>query len=113
MARETVQVFFDDLTGDPVEADDVQTIKFSWEGKDYLIDLSPKNADLMEKQIQPWVDVATEVKETKRKPTPKRRNDLDKVREWAREQGMEVSDRGRVPIKILEAYDSRDKSDKS
>lgn len=110
MARETVQIYFDDLTGEPVEADEVRTIRFSWEGKDYIIDLSPKNADLMEKQIKPWVEVATEVKEAKKKPTPKaRRNDLDQVREWARENGMKVSDRGRVAQKILDAYDNRNK----
>lgn len=110
MARETVQIYFDDLTGEPVEADDVQTIKFAWEGKPLRLDLTEENADKLEEVMKPYLDAATLVTSSEIKKTPKpRRTDLDKVRSWARENGMEVSDRGRVPIKILDAYDNRNK----
>lgn len=121
MARETVQIYFDDLTGEPVEADEVQTIKFAWEGKALRLDLNQENAEVLEEVMKPYLDAATLVtsSEIKKSPKPKR-TDLNEVRSWARENGMEVSDRGRVPIKVLDAYDNRnktqddgDKSDKS
>lgn len=121
MARETVQIYFDDLTGEPVEADEVQTIKFAWEDKALRLDLNQENAEVLEEVMKPYLDAATLVtsSEIKKSPKPKR-TDLNEVRSWARENGMEVSDRGRVPIKVLDAYDNRnktqddgDKSDKS
>lgn len=110
MARETVQVYFDDLTGEPVEADEVQTIKFAWEGKALRLDLNQENADKLEQLMKPYLDAATLVTSSEIKKAPKpRRTDLNEVRSWAREQGMTVSDRGRVPIKVLDAYDNRNK----
>ena len=110
MARETVQIYFDDLTGEPVEADEVQCIKFAWEGKALRLDLNQENADQLEELMKPYLDAATLVtsSEIKKSPKPKR-TDLDAVRSWAREQGMEVSSRGRVPNRILDAYDNRNK----
>ena len=110
MARETIQVYFDDLTGEPVEADDVRSIKFAWEGKALRLDLNQENAEKLEEVMKPYLDAATLVTSSEIKKAPKpRRTDLDKVRSWARENGMEVSDRGRVPIKVLDAYDNRNK----
>lgn len=43
MARETIQVYFDDLTGEPVEADEVKNIKFAWEGKALRLELNEEN----------------------------------------------------------------------
>lgn len=110
MARETIQVYFDDLTGEPVEADEVRSIKFAWEGKPLRLDLNEENADKLEEVMKPYLDAATLVTSSEIKKSPKpRRTDLDAVRSWAREQGMKVSDRGRVPNRILDAYDNRNK----
>ena len=42
-------------------------------------------------------------------PTPPRRPSIDReqnqaIRDWARKRGMKVSDRGRIPAEVLEAY---------
>lgn len=42
-----------------------------------------------------------------RRTTTKSRYDPKVVRQWAREQGMEVSDKGRIPPDVLKAYNFR------
>ena len=39
-------------------------------------------------------------------PLPRTSSDTQKVREWARANGYEVSDRGRIPASVREAYDA-------
>jgi hypothetical protein len=109
MAKTTTVHITDDLDG----SKDATEFTFSFNGVDYVIDLSKKNAAAMEKALKPYLDAATKVSgrsgTTSRKKASKAgrsRNDVAKVREWAREQGLEVSDRGRVPAAIVEQYEA-------
>jgi uncharacterized membrane protein len=109
VAKTTVTHITDDLDG----SKDATEVAFSFDGVDYTIDLSKKNAAAMGKALQPYLDVATKVSgrgNRARRTTPSRatgpRKDLAAVREWARAQGLEVSDRGRVPAAVVEQYDA-------
>lgn len=46
-------------------------------------------------------------------PTPGRPDESRAIREWARANGYELNDRGRIPVKVVEAYDNRDKRKKA
>ena len=119
MARQIVVEHVDDIDGTSIDDGKGETIAFSVDGIDYEIDLSAKNATQFHKKLDYYIEHATRVGGRKNRtagtlhsggsPTKPARRDRDHVRavrEWAREQGYEVGDRGRVPTDIVEAYDA-------
>lgn len=101
----------DDLDGTVLEDGQGKQITFSVEGRAYEIDLSDRNADKFYSAIAPFVDAARSVSRgtstaRRTRSTSRRSGDVDlaAVREWARANGHTVSDRGRVPSTILDAY---------
>jgi nucleoid-associated protein Lsr2 len=101
MAQKMVVEVLDDIDGSPAD----RTVTFGLDGKDYEIDLSDKNADQLAKALEPFVAGARKVSAGRRSPAAVK-HDQSAVREWARSQGMQVSDRGRIPASISEAYSS-------
>jgi hypothetical protein len=107
----TLVELIDDLDGGKAE----RSIAFGWDGNTYEIDLSKKNATALEKLLRPYVEAARKVRRpvarSARASTPAgRRPDLGQIREWARANGLEVSDRGRIAASVQEAYDAAHKS---
>lgn len=100
----------DDLSGD--EAD--ETIEFGLDGKNYEIDLTTDNAKKMRDVLADYVAAARRAAGPARRRAASsngaaRRPSVDReqnqaIREWARKRGMKVSDRGRIPAEVLEAY---------
>ena len=111
MAQKVQVILVDDIDGG--EAD--ETVSFALDGVSYEIDLSESNATELRDALAQWVGHARRVggRSTARRAAaaPKKngaaaaRPDLTEVRSWAREQGYEVSDRGRVSAQILQAYE--------
>jgi hypothetical protein len=54
MAQKVAVVLEDDLTGGPAE----QTVRFSFDGADYEIDLNAKNAAALHRQLAPYIEHA-------------------------------------------------------
>jgi hypothetical protein len=109
MARkvETIVTMTDDLDGSKAD----RTLLFGVDGTSYEIDLSKKNATAFEKALAPYVAAGRKVKATRGRrgataTSTGRRPDLGQVREWARANGHQVSDRGRIPATVLDAYDA-------
>jgi hypothetical protein len=109
VAKTTVTHITDDLDG----SKDATEVAFSFDGVDYTIDLSKKNAAAMAKAFKPYLEAATKVsgRSTRSRRTGNARasvprKDLAAVREWARGQGIDVSDRGRIPAAVIEQYDA-------
>jgi hypothetical protein len=104
-----VQILLEDDTDKSV-AD--ETVAFALDGVNYEIDLSSTNAARLRDEMSHWVGHA---RPTGGRRVPGRRRgggsaaakraNVSAVREWARAQGMQVSDRGRVPGSVQEAYD--------
>lgn len=108
MARTTVVHITDDLDGS-AGADQVT---FGYQGVDYTIDLTKKNRVAFEKALKPYIDAA------RRSPrsTPRRKGgspgasrNLKAIRSWARENGLDISDRGRVPQEVVSKYEAAHK----
>lgn len=113
MATETFTRLVDDLDGSKAE----RTVDFSWGGKTYSIDLSRKNIAALEKSLQPYIGAARVVGASRR---PRGRSkgsrgnaggaqggrNLSAIREWARSNGYEVSDRGRIGAEVMAAYEA-------
>jgi hypothetical protein len=108
MAQKTVVVMTDDLSGGEAS----QTIHFSLDNNDYVIDLNDKNAAALRADFEKYIEAGRKHRLDGAAAKPKRGAvrgpssgvDTAQVREWARANGHEVSERGRVSKKIIEAY---------
>ena len=103
MAQRVQVLLVDDL--DNSDAD--ETVTFALDGVTYEIDLNAANAGKLRDALAPWVGHAR--RSGGRKATARsagaRRKDVSAVREWARNNGHDVSERGRIPATVQEAYD--------
>jgi hypothetical protein len=109
MAQQTTVRFIDDLDG----SDASGTFDFSLEGRQYQIDLSDENAAKLRDVLEPYIGAARKAGGRGRtarqtvvaeKPARSNRDQTAAIREWARENGHQVSDRGRIPKSVIEAY---------
>ncbi|TDD28380.1 Lsr2 family protein [Kribbella turkmenica] len=101
-------VLTDDLDGSDISIRGGETVTFSLDGKTYEIDLTDKNAGALRKALSPYVEAGRRVT-TSRGAKSKRTQvgpDARTVKEWARANGYEVNDRGRVPNEIREAFEA-------
>lgn len=84
------------------------TTQFGLDGKVYEIDLATVNDELLRDALAPFIAAARKVPATARPSTRSvdrlNRETSQEIREWARSRDMEVSDRGRIPAEIREAY---------
>jgi hypothetical protein len=108
MAQKVQVILVDDLDGGEAE----ESVSFSLDGVTYEIDLSAANAEALREAVAPWVGHARRVSgRAGRGRGPGRaraaaaKADLGDVRQWARENGYQVSDRGRVSAEVMTAYD--------
>ena len=104
MAQRIQTLLIDDLDGG--EAAD--TVRFGLDGTEYEIDLSAAHNDELRKTLQHYLAHARRTGGTAKSAARGRRGnaavDTARVREWAKEQGIEVKDRGRVPAGVVEQY---------
>lgn len=108
MAQQVTVSLIDDLNGSTAD----ETVEFGVDGKIYEIDLSNTNAEKLREVFAAYVTVARRSGERRRastgsierRPTVTDRQQSQAVRDWARQQGMKVSDRGRLPADLLNAY---------
>jgi Lsr2 len=105
MAQKVSVVLEDDLTGGPAE----HTIGFAFDGTDYDIDLNAKNAATFSKQLAPYLAHARPAGRAQpHRPgrTAANRQRSGDIRAWAREHGVAVSERGRIPASVVEQYNA-------
>lgn len=109
MARR--EIFVDDIDGK--EDDTVETRRYSIGRQGYTIDLSAKNYEAFLKTLEKYTSVSTKVEAppagVRMRRSPARASDkpytASDVREWAKAEGIEVSERGRIHKEIIEKYE--------
>lgn len=110
MAKTTIVQVSDDLDGSA----NASEVRFAFEGTEYTIDLSSKNRKALEKALRPYIEAGTKVsgrrsggnRSARSKRSEPSSVDLATIRAWAKENGHQVSDRGRLPKAVLDAYAS-------
>ena len=108
MAQKVNIVLVDDLDG--TEA--TQTVTFGLDGTTYEIDLNDANAASLREALSGYVGHARKVagggRRTRRSSgsSSSSSSNTKDVREWAKAQGMEVSERGRISADVQQAYDA-------
>jgi len=102
MAQKVNIVLIDDIDESPA----VETVSFALDGKNYTIDLSEKNAKKLRDAVAPFVAHARPAGggAAARKRRNGQRGNAAEIRSWARDNGYEVPDRGRIPADINAAY---------
>lgn len=106
MARRTRVTLVDDIDGGEAS----QTVSFALDGVQYEIDLNEVNAASLREQLERWASSGrrTGGRRTTGAGRAARSNPerSARIREWARQNGYEISDRGRIAASVVEAYDA-------
>jgi Lsr2 len=106
LAQKIQTLFVDDLDGS--EADG--TIRFGLDGTECEIDLNAGHAQALRDALARYVKAARPAGGGMRRPSQGRRRtptsgmDNTEVREWAKAQGIEVKDRGRIPAELVARF---------
>jgi hypothetical protein len=116
MARRIVHQLVDDIDGTVLEIGEGETVLFSLDGIAYEIDLTNDNAAQLRSALERYTKAARTVSAgrsnsagggaNRRGRRRSGQQDYSAVREWAKQNGFTVSDRGRVPASVLEAYEA-------
>jgi uncharacterized membrane protein YgcG len=128
VAQKTVVSLIDDLDG---ESEAEETVEYALDGVTYEIDLSSDHAERLREVFAPYVAAARRTggrarSGTTRTGTSSRRRSssggggassaggrgreaLKAIRDWAKSGGWSLSDRGRLPRDVVEAYDAAHK----
>lgn len=115
MAQKTIVTMVDDLTGE--EAENISTVEFGIDGVTYELDLTQENSEKLRAALTDYTRAARKVG-GRRRSRPRSgpatgtntdaggydRETLKAVRAWAKEHGHNVSDRGRLPADVLQAW---------
>jgi hypothetical protein len=113
MAQKVQVLLVDDIDG----GDATETVAFALDGTSYEIDLSTDNADRLRDALAPFVAHARKagrgasrppltVPRVPRGPARTDREQTQAMREWARNNGHQVSERGRIPATVVAAYNA-------
>jgi hypothetical protein len=111
MAQKTIVQLVDDLDGTELAENSGATVHFSLEGTDYEIDLSNDNAQKLHKALADYVKAARVVTKSRGARTPRAKSssssiDSTAIRQWAKDTGVAVSERGRISSDIVAAYNA-------
>lgn len=108
MAQKKHVVLVDDFDGSPAS----ETVRFGLDGAEYEIDLNETHAEALRESFAEWIGHARKISGRRRTAgrgtgasEPTEASDTAKVREWARQNGYTVSDRGRIASSVRQAYE--------
>jgi hypothetical protein len=113
MAQRTIIQLTDDLDNRAIPDGKGETVRFGLDRQDYEIDLGEKNAKAMRDAFSKYVAAARRAAGTPRTGRsragrsgagPARTHDAKAVRAWAESQGIQVSQRGRVPADLVAKF---------
>jgi hypothetical protein len=116
MAQKVVVELVDDLDG--TASDDISTVVFGLDGAQYEIDLNGDNADRLRDVLESYVTAARRTGGRVKRatlpnatpaPTAADREQTKAIRHWARNNGFDLADRGRIPAHVIDAFDTAHK----
>ena len=107
MAQKVNVLLVDDIDGSDAD----ETVQFGLDGTRYEIDLNSGHAGKLREELERYVKAARKVTGSAGRPARVRRgseNDARNkvIRDWAREKGLDVNDRGRIPGGIVAQYEA-------
>ncbi|MGB3351169.1 MAG: Lsr2 family protein [Mycobacterium sp.] len=120
MAKRVTTQLVDDIDGTIIDDESGEAIEFAVGGVEYVIDLKAKNATEFHRKLGYYIEHSTRVGGRRRKPSPagaatpaktgttatRDPEQTRAIRQWAFDEGYELSSRGRIPAGIVEAFDA-------
>lgn len=100
MAQKVNIVLVDDIDG----SEATETVSFALDGREYEIDLNDKHAGKLRDVLAPYIGHARKAGGSRRRSRGGSGPSPADIRAWARENGFDVPDRGRVSSQVREAY---------
>lgn len=114
MAKKQIVQFIDDIDGKVLE--EFETVRWSLDGKQYEFDTSPKHAQQFRDSLTKYVEASRAVAGGRRggraaaaasgNGGTRSKEQTQAIRDWANANGLPVSDRGRIPINVVEAFEA-------
>ncbi|QPK81507.1 Lsr2 family protein [Schaalia sp. ZJ405] len=100
--KKTIVELIDDIDGTVAE----RTVPFAFNGVTYEIDLSSEHIAEFTQAMERWIGAGrrTGGRVVVRSGQPVRQSEASKIREWAKDNGVEVNERGRIPAAIVAQY---------
>ena len=105
MAQKITVALEDDLDGGPAD----ETVRFGIGGAQYEIDLSASNAAAFRRQLAPFIAHARKAGRGPRRGAARSASSRERsadIRAWAKDQGITVSERGRIPASVVAQYEA-------
>lgn len=113
MAQRVTTTLIDDLTEEVIPDGAGKTVQFAFDGSNYEIDLTNDNADAFREVLSDYIAAGRKVGSGRGSSTTSTKSsartdpgELAKIREWAAQNGHEVSTRGRIAQSVRDAYDA-------
>jgi hypothetical protein len=117
MAQKTIVTLVDDLTGEVAE--NISTVEFALDGGSYELDLTEENSAKLHDALSQYVNAGRKIGgrhrssarsgrviKTSGRAPGYHRETLKSIRAWAKKNGYQVSDRGRLPAEVLQAWEA-------
>jgi len=111
MARKIVHQLVDDIDGSLLEVGEGETVHFSLDGSAYEIDLTAAHAAELRAALAPYTSAGRRTQRSgggrpvaAASKRPNRNPETASIRAWAGENGYKLSERGRIPADVIEAY---------
>lgn len=111
MAQKVQVLLIDDLDGSEAS----ETVTFGLDGSTYEVDLNSDNANKLRESLRPFIEVGRKktrkttrgrAKTSRSSSNPQR---AAQIRAWAKEAGLDVNERGRIPQSVVEKYEAAQK----
>ena len=107
MVQKVNVLLVDDIDGSDAE----ETIPFGLDGTHYEIDLNSDHAQELRGRLERYVKAARKATGSADRPARVRRTTVNdarnkEIRNWARDRGLDVNDRGRIPADIVAQYEA-------
>ncbi|GAA3005110.1 histone-like nucleoid-structuring protein Lsr2 [Actinokineospora diospyrosa] len=111
MAQKTIVQLYDDLDGSSGE--DIRSVEFSLDGVNYEIDLNESNAERLRGELADYVAAARRTGGRVKRPIApgkpagegRSKEQTKAIRDWARRNGHDISERGRIPSAVVDAFE--------
>lgn len=126
MSRTTKLIITDDFDGTVIDEPDYKSLQFAIDGAIYEIDVNADHRGEFMEMLAPWCEAATEMPkkfvgrstarlaavpsmpgQAPKRPTRRDPVQVAAIRQWGRANGYEISDRGRIPREVEDAYNAR------
>ncbi|MGN7965657.1 histone-like nucleoid-structuring protein Lsr2 [Microbacterium sp. 22179] len=112
MARRIVHQLVDDIDGSVLEIGEGETVHFSLNGTAWEIDLNSEHAAELRGALEPYISAGRRAGSASSprsssgsaRKRPARNPEVAAIRAWANDNGYSLSERGRIPAPVIEAY---------